>query len=194
MSYKKFVAVIPLRLGAPRKNRMAAHLSPPERERLADQLFAHVAAMVAAHPRVVRTIILSPAQPPENEYDWRKDSGRGLNVELESLRVELPADDLLVVHADLPLLTGEDLTAMIDAAEETGIAVAPDHTETGTNSVAIKAGRRFPFAFGNGSLAAHLTACGGNARLVRRMGLALDIDCPGDLDLAEQQGFVRDRR
>ena len=193
MSSEKFVAVIPLRLGAPRKNRMAARLSPPERERLADQLFVHVAAVVTAHPQIARTIVLSPAQPPTNAYEWRKDFGAGLNAELESLRAEVPADDFLIVHADLPLLTDGDLTAMIDAAEEAGVAVAPDHTETGTNSVALKAGHRFAFAFGNGSLAAHLEACG-DARVVRRIGLALDIDCPGDLDLAEQQGFVRDCR
>lgn len=190
MSGIAYVGVIPLRFGAPRKKRMAALLSPPEREVLANQLFAHVCGRVTAHPQVVRTIVLSPAQPPDT-LDWRKDSGRGLNAELESLRAEMPADDLLVIHADLPLLTDEDLTAMISAAQDSGIAVAPDHTGTGTNAVAVKAGRRFPFAFGNGSLAAHLAACGGNARLVRRQGLALDIDFPRDLDLAERKGFVR---
>ena len=193
MPTNDLVAVVPLRLGAPRKSRLASSLSPLERERLADQLFTHVTGVVGNHPGVTRLIVLSPVRPQSSVVRWQADLGRGLNAELEALRKELRAEDLLVLHADLPLLASEDVTAMISAARQTGVSIAPDHRETGTNAVAIQNERSFPFAFGSASLAAHLAATGGETSLVRRIGLALDIDLPEDLDLAEQQGFVRDR-
>jgi 2-phospho-L-lactate guanylyltransferase len=192
MRTNDLVAVVPLRLGAPRKSRLASCLSAAEREKLADQLFAHVTRVVSNHPDVARTIVLSPVRPQSSGACWRADSGRGLNAELETLREELRAEDLLVVHADLPLLIAEDVTAMIDASRHTGVAIAPDHTQTGTNAVAIQNERSFTFAFGMGSFAAHLQSAG-ETSLVRRIGLALDIDRPEDLDLAERQGFVRNR-
>ena len=192
MPTNNVVAVVPLRLGAPRKSRLASCLSPVEREKLADQLFTHVTSVVSNHPGVTRVIVLSPVRPQSSIVRWRADRGRGLNAELEALRKELRAEDLLVLHADLPLLAAQDVTAMISAARQTGVSIAPDHRETGTNAVAIQNERSFPFAFGSGSLAAHVAATGGETSLVRRIGLALDIDLPEDLDLAEQQGFVRD--
>jgi len=193
MSRDGITAIIPVRLGAPRKSRLSGVLSSIERERLADQLFAHVTNIVSNHPDVAGTIVLSPVQPRSDDFSWRSDSGQGLNLELEALRAALRADDLLIVHADLPLLTAEDVTAMIDAARLTGVAIAPDHLETGTNAVAVHKDRRFPFAFGSGSLAAHIAAADVSSALVRRIGLALDIDRPEDLVLAEREGFVRDR-
>jgi 2-phospho-L-lactate guanylyltransferase len=193
MRNNSLVAVVPFRLGAPRKSRLSGALSPEEREKLADQLFAHVTAVLSTHSSVARTIVLSPIEPNLDGVCWQADSGRGLNAELETLRNELRAEGLLVVHADLPFLTAEDVTAMISAAQRTGVAIAPDHSGTGTNAVAIQKDCPFPFAFGGESLAAHLAATGGEPTLVRRIGLALDIDRPEDLDLAESQGFVRNR-
>ena len=186
-------AIIPVRLGLPRKTRLSERLLASEREALADRLFSHVLSVVSAHPSVGRTIILSPLQPSDTAADWRLDQGRGFNAELENLRRGLTNDDLLVVHGDLPLLAGEDVGAMIDAMQESGIGLAPDRLDEGTNAVALRAGTPFAFAFGSRSFPAHLDASGGNATLVRRLGLALDIDSPDDLDAAEREGFTWSR-
>lgn len=193
MSSDGITAVIPIRLGMPRKSRMSSRLSLIEREKLADQLFNHVVTVIREHPRVGRTIVLSPVRPPMGTDFWRKDRGRGLNVELDVLRRDLPDDDLLVIHGDLPLLGDEDVTAMVNALQAPGTALAPDHGETGTNAVAIHAGQPFAFSFGDGSLAAHVAASDGKAFLVRRLGLALDVDRPEDLEAAERQGFLWSR-
>jgi len=182
-------AVIPIRLGLPRKTRLSERLSSAEREALADRLFGHVFGIVSAHPQIQRTIILSHSQPAGIVADWRKDEGRGLNTELEILRRDLGEDDLLIIHGDLPLLAAADLSALIDAASAGGIAIAPDRFDQGTNAVVLRAQSSFTFAFGRGSFAAHLEESGGEAALVRRVGLALDIDSPEDLEAAKTMGF-----
>src|SRR3546814_6158458 len=75
------------------------------------------------------------------------DGGRGLNTELEQAR-KLVAGDLIVLHADLSLLTPGDVTALIEAASESGLAIAPDRHRTGTNGLALKASTRLEFSFG----------------------------------------------
>jgi 2-phospho-L-lactate guanylyltransferase len=190
MNRKGVTAVIPIRLGLPRKTRLAARLSPAERETLADRLFSHVLGIVCAHPPIRRTVVLSPSRPADSSLDWRLDRGRGLNAELECLRDELSADDLLIVHGDLPLLSQDDIAAMIDGAQATGVALAPDRVGEGTNAVALHAQAPLPFAFGSGSFASHMAATGGKACLVRSLGLGLDVDSPEDLDAAVSHGFA----
>lgn len=183
-----WTAIIPVRLGAPRKTRLSGSVSAFERERLADLLFAHVARTVRTHQRVAELIILSPLRPPGSPDGWKRDDGRGLNEELTALRDELSPANVLVVHADLPLIGHSDLTELMDAAESAGIALAPDHAAEGTNAVAIRQGQPFSFAFGPGSLAAHRAAArvpaGTEPRLVVSRGLAHDIDLPSDLTTA----------
>src|SRR3546814_10010019 len=82
------------------------------------------------------------------------DGGRGLNPELEQAR-KLVAGDLIVLHADLPLLTPGDVTALIEAASESGLAIAPDRHRTGTNGLALKASTRLEFSFGADSFRLH---------------------------------------
>jgi len=184
-----WTAIIPLKQAGARKTRLTERLTEAERDRLADRLFAHVAGMLMAHPQIGDVLILSPAAPPAGFGIWRRDGGLGLNAELTALRQIYGGRDLLVVHADLPLLGADDITALLAAAGQDGFAIAPDRLGTGTNAITIPRGRPFAFAFGPDSLSAHRAADAG-ARIVERPGLALDIDTPDDLDAAVAAGFA----
>lgn len=186
----KWTAIIPARVGGPRKTRLSDCLSAAQRERLSDELLAHVAHVVGAHPRIDRTVVLSPVRPRDFHCEWRVDNGRGINAELAAVRLQLQPEGLLVVLADLPSLDRGDIDALIDAADETGIALAPDHLETGTNAIAIHHSRSFRFAFGPESLCAHLLAADGRTGFVRRAGLACDVDRPEDLVRAASTGVL----
>ena len=175
-----WTAMIPVNFGAERKTRLKGHLSSTEREALANQLFAHVETVVRAHSQISRVLILSPMPPPCLSA-WEPDLGRGLNVELSSQSRRLLQSDLMIVHADLPFLDHSDLSALIDASGESGIAVAADHHGHGTNALAMRAGYRLEPAFGPDSLRLHLRASAGKASLVARTGLARDIDTIDDL-------------
>src|SRR3546814_3537191 len=84
-----------------------------------------------------RIIVLAEEAPADWDGDWMADVGRGLNPELEQAR-KLVAGDLIVLHADLPLLTPGDVTALIEAASESGLAIAPDRHRTGTHGLALR--------------------------------------------------------
>ncbi|PFG44421.1 2-phospho-L-lactate guanylyltransferase [Isoptericola jiangsuensis] len=123
----------------------------------------------------------------------REPAGRpGLNVALEHARTAVRAvgpGRLLVVHADLPLLTGDDVAAVLAGPGD--VVVATDRHGTGTNLLAVPLGssgdaaRPFGFRFGAGSRAAHeqeAAASGLTCAVVDRPGTALDLDTLADWD------------
>src|SRR3546814_7024729 len=93
-------------------------------------MFHHVVDVLTQVPAIGRIIVLAEECPADWDGDWMADGGRGLNPELEQAR-KLVAGDLIVLHADLPLLTPGDVTALIEAASESGLAIAPDRHRTG---------------------------------------------------------------
>ncbi len=89
----------------------------------------------------------------------------------------------LIVHADLPLVTGPDLAAAAGAIPDGGIVLAPSH-DGGTSVVGGRV-EEFTFAYGPGSFRLHLAAAARRpVRVVVRTGLALDLDGPEDLRTA----------
>jgi 2-phospho-L-lactate guanylyltransferase len=174
-----WTAVIPLNLPALRKSRLASVLSPGQRNTLAEALYQHVLGCVHASGLFTSVLTLSP--PPALALPTRRwiQRGKDLNAELNDVR-HFVATRLLVLNADLPLLTTEDLRTLLVSAEAAGCAIAADRHGSGTNAVALLPEVRFSFAFGAGSLAAHLRAAP-LASVVLRDGLACDLDTPEDL-------------
>jgi 2-phospho-L-lactate guanylyltransferase len=88
----------------------------------------------------------------------------------------------MVVHADLPAATTDDLSAAVHALPARGILLAPSH-DGGTNLLAGDC-EAFAFSYGPHSFHRHLAAA---ARLPHRVlvraGLALDLDGPDDLQV-----------
>jgi 2-phospho-L-lactate guanylyltransferase len=175
-----WTAVIPLNAPALRKSRLAAALSPLFREALAEELYRHVAGCVEQTGIFDTVVTLSPALPPAGMSTklWLQQ-GADLNAELALVRTQT-SGPLLVLNADLPLLAADDLSALVRAAESSGCAIAADRHGTGTNAVALLPGAPLSFAFGVGSLAAHSSSAP-RASVVRRAGLACDLDTPADI-------------
>lgn len=186
-----WTAIVPLKRGAERKTRLAGRLSPLERAMLSDRMALHVIACLQACSAIERVVCLAPSGIGHVEL-W-PDEGRGLNIELGHARARLGTGAMLVIHGDLPLLGSDDIDQLVESAAG-GIAIAPDRHGTGTNAVAIDADVPFSFHFGADSFAAHRQAAGGDLRIVRRVGLGLDIDTPEDLDAAINAGFAMKAR
>ncbi len=185
-----WTAVVPLRQGAEPKSRLSVRLSREQRIALSIDLVRIVTGALHRCDAIARILLLSPERPPpEVPGEWVSDRGRGLNAELNMLRHDLGDPAMLVIHGDLPLVSGEDIAALLAGAEAQGHAFAPDRHGAGTNAAAIVSGRRFTFAFGDGSLARHLEQAP-DAQLVRRPGLGLDIDTPDDLKAAIAAGYA----
>ena len=174
------------------KTRLAGVLDPEERSDLAARLLRHVleVAVETGHEVVVISPDADLAAVVEGAgARLSVQRGMGLNAGLAQARDEALRDGvtrLAVLHGDLPALTPPDVAALLDGAPEPGpaVAIAPDAAETGTNGLALAPPEVIGFHFGQGSLLAHRGAAkraGAWLTMVRRPGLAFDIDTPADL-------------
>ncbi len=178
-----WTAIVPVNWGRDCKTRLAERLTREERDRLVEDLARHVVGQLRLCRGVAEILLLSPLQPAILRTKWRKDMGHGLNAEL---RAAMPDTPTLIIHADLPLLASGDVETLLAEAGNSGGAIAPDRFGTGTNALALADSSGVMPAFGEGSFSRH-RALFPDAAIVRRAGLATDIDTPDDLD------FVRHR-
>jgi 2-phospho-L-lactate guanylyltransferase len=93
---------------------------------------------------------------------------------------------MLTVPADIPLLAGAEVDALIGAhaASPPAVTIAPARDKLGSNGVLCSPPDVLPFRFGDNSFFPHLQSVrnlGIEPRVVERTGLGLDIDTPDDL-------------
>lgn len=180
-----WTALVPLKLADP-KTRLAGLLSGEERRLLMERLTRHVIGVLSKCEAVDRIVVMSSQRPDWCDGEWRDDFGVPLNDALGTFRTDFGSDPLVVIHADLPMLTHFDLAELFDAARRHGAAFATDRAGKGTNALALGDGREFSFRFGPGSCALH-RAQDRAMPVIERIGLAADLDTPEDL------GFLRSR-
>jgi len=92
---------------------------------------------------------------------------------------------MLQLPADIPLLSPQDVDAVLAAhAGAPAVTLAPSRDERGSNAVACSPPDVLSLRFGDDSYVPHLRrarALGIEPAVVRRPGLALDVDTPEDL-------------
>lgn len=118
--------------------------------------------------------------------DHHPPLGMNAAVEIGLARAEvIGARAALVATADLPCARGADLDAVSTARSAlTGVVLSPSLDGTGTNAMLLAPPRALRPELGIGSLARHLVQAerlGLAIEVVRRPGLALDVDTPEDL-------------
>ncbi|HEY2036314.1 MAG TPA: 7,8-didemethyl-8-hydroxy-5-deazariboflavin synthase CofG, partial [Steroidobacteraceae bacterium] len=169
------------------KSRLAGNLPPERRRALVDGMLGHVLDTLCATPEVDQVAVVSPEPDRPGEIVVFADEGGGLNDALTRAACQAAARGatrLVIVHADLPRVRPEEITALIDGAKAGGIAIAPDHRGTGTNALCLPLPLPVALGFGAGSLERHLaaaTAGGLSPTVVRLPGLAFDVDEIEDL-------------
>jgi 2-phospho-L-lactate guanylyltransferase len=99
---------------------------------------------------------------------------------------EYGADGVLILPADLPLLTIEDVQSLIKAAKDPPVIVlVPDRHGEGTNALLVRPSGLIEYDFGPNSFQRHqLQAEQLGARVEIRTipSLGLDLDLPEDLE------------
>jgi 2-phospho-L-lactate guanylyltransferase len=187
--------VVPVRSFEGAKSRLGAVLDAEERRDLVERLLRRTVAAALATPGVTDVVVVSPdpdvlavasavgARPLTQQ-------SRGLNPALQEARTAIAADRLLVLPADLPAVTAGDLVQILaagDAAGTPSVVLAPDRHGRGTNALLLAPPDVIDFAFGGDSRAAHAwLASSADAAYGEVPGvLALDVDTPDDLLLAE---------
>jgi 2-phospho-L-lactate guanylyltransferase len=183
--------IVPHRGLAAAKTRLAPVLDPGERIELARTLLTSVLAVV--RQAVDDVVVITPAtelEPIVTDAGARLvvQRGMGLNQGLDQARSEALTDSiqtLAVLHGDLPNLAPDDVRALLQAlVGDRAVAIAPDRAGIGSNGLALRPPDVIGFRFGPGSFAAHRAQAedaGLAPIIVRRPGLAFDLDTPEDL-------------
>jgi len=181
------IPIKPLRLG---KSRLAAVLGAEQRAALNKHLFGRVvqATLGVFKPERVIVVTADPLLLPlmrGQGLHALEDTGGGLNAAL-GLGCRFAADRgaraIAVLPSDLPQVTADDVRALVEKLSPAPCCViAPDHQEQGTNALALAPPEPDFFRFGAMSFQAHLEAAkarGIKTRILRRPGLARDLDTP----------------
>jgi len=190
------VAVVPVKPLRRGKSRLADVLSVQERTQLNRYLFTHTLEVLQHVPEIERTLVVSrdsAALALARDYGAHTLQEQGnsqLNLALKRATMLLRSSavaTILVLPADLPLLTVADVRALLEARPRPrGVALAPNSNRTGTNGLALSPLGAMEYAYGPHSFQRHLALAreaGLPVAVVEREGLARDLDWPQDLRL-----------
>jgi 2-phospho-L-lactate guanylyltransferase len=197
MTLWAIVPVKPLRVG---KSRLSGVLSQEERADLNRRLLDHTLQTLTAVPEIEQVLVTSrdpAALALAREHGARTVQEHGapqLNKALTRATVVVKNYNtraVLIVPADLPLLTTQDVYAMLERAEKPPVVVvAPDRHRHGTNALLVYPIGLIDYVFGENSFERHCAAaeaCGARLEIVDLPSLALDMDLPEDLDEVSQE-------
>jgi 2-phospho-L-lactate/phosphoenolpyruvate guanylyltransferase len=183
------LALVPVKAGGTGKQRLAHSLTQVQRAELIRLMLGEVLSALTATPAIDEVLVLSHERGDvPSSIEVVGDPGCGLNGSLQGMLPSLAArgaTQLTILFADLPLASAADVTALLGAAGDDIVALAPDHAGTGTNALTLPLPTSFQLKFGPGSFVAHLEEAarvGLTVATVRRAGLACDIDEPADLE------------
>ena len=189
-------AVIPVKVLAEGKSRLASVLSNPERARLNREFFLHTLQTAGHSERLARIVVVS-ADPEVRAL--ASEAGARVLVEAPPLGLNRAlgqgasealangASHVLSLSIDLPHLTAGDLDDLIASAlanEPPSVTVATDEAGQGTNAMVVAPPEIVTYHYGRDSLARHRAAAeraGADFTVVHRVALQFDVDSPEDL-------------
>ncbi len=197
MTLWAIVPVKPLRVG---KSRLSGVLNQDERADLNRRLLAHTLETLTAIPEIEQVLVISrdpAALALAREHGARTVQENGapkLNVALTRATVVLKNYNIrgvLVIPADLPMITPEDVQAMLAWVKDPPVVVvAPDRHRQGTNALLICPVGLIDYEFGPKSFQRHCqraVEAGARLEIIDLPSLALDMDLPEDLDQVSQE-------
>ena len=186
-------AVVALKTLAQSKRRLSAVLSDEQRCALVEAMAQDVLSRLMGHPAIdtVHAVCgegwMRSMLPEGSLLMWEEAESQepGLIAAYEMIAAKTAAERLLFIHADLPFLGQEDISAVIAASLDDHAVLSPDLKETGTNAVLRWRHQSLPLCFGEDSFSRHQAAAkvsGTPWRVLRAQGMARDVDEPEDLD------------
>jgi len=183
-------AIIPLKALATAKGRLAGAMDSAQRRDLAAWMATQVITACRDCPAIDDVLLVAG---DEQAADVGRAAGaRVLVVDAPGLPAAMAAADAatvtceatVVVAADLPYATGADVAAVVAAAESADVVIAPTD-DGGTGALLRRPPSVMRTAYGPSSATAHIAlaeAAGVAHVVVRRRGLAVDVDRPDQLE------------
>lgn len=191
--------IIPAKPFDQAKTRLADALTGPQRASLAKNLLRRTVRLARSVGEVVVISTDSAVRRQAKQQGaWALvEAEPGLNSAVRQALAWVAANGgktALVIPADLPLLTADDLHQMIRLGQQSpGVVLAPCHRADGTNALLLSPPDAVAPAFGPNSFARHVAAA-------RRAGLepviyhsptiSFDLDLPSDLAALRHAGAL----
>lgn len=188
-------AIIVARISNGAKSRLAGALDVLERHNLVLAMFSEVLTTSTRSPSIAGVVAVVDGA----ELRWRAESAGAVVVDdpgemnaavLAGVNAteRRGATSVVVLPADVPLITTTDLEMLIAAAgnAQRAVVIGASRDGQGTNALLLRPPDVIAPAFGPPSVGRHFRA--GNerraqTRIVFDLGLALDVDTPADLTL-----------
>ena len=193
MTLWAIVPVKPLRRG---KSRLAGTLTEDERTELNRALLQHTLETLSDLKEVDGVLVVSRdpnALTIARNHGARtvqEDGQPELNTALKRATIVAQVyatRGILVLPADLPLITREDILALINRAIKPPVVViAPDRHKKGTNALLISPPGLIEYDFGENSFQRHcelIKKAGARLEIVDLPSLGLDLDVPEDFEI-----------
>ena len=193
MTLWAIVPVKPLRRG---KSRLAGMLTEDERTVLNQELLEHTLKILSGLKELDQVLVVSrdphalTIARNHGAKTVQEDGQPHLNTALARATVMAQVHSIrgiLVLPADLPLLTADDVLALIDrAAKPPVVVIAPDRHGKGTNALLMVPAGQIEYDFGEGSFQRHCDRAkksGARLEIVELPSLGLDLDLPEDLEM-----------
>ncbi len=193
MTLWAIIPVKPLRRG---KSRLAGALSEDERTQLNRTLLEHTLKTLSGIRELEEVLVIS--RDPQaltiarnhGARTVREDGQPELNTALKRATViaqVYATRGVLVLPADLPLITREDVLTLIQHADDPPVVViAPDRHGKGTNALLMSPSGLIEYDFGEDSFQRHcdrVRESGARLEIVDLPSLGLDLDIPEDLEI-----------
>ena len=195
MTLWAIVPVKPLRYG---KSRLAGTLTEDQRTELNRALLQHTLETLSEIEEVDDVLVVSRdphALTVARSHGARTVQENGqpqLNTALKRATVVAQVyatRGVLVLPADLPLISKDDILELVRRAQEPPVVViAPDRHGRGTNALLISPPGLIEYDFGENSFQRHCERAknaGARLEIVELPSLALDLDIPEDFELVK---------
>jgi 2-phospho-L-lactate guanylyltransferase len=190
-------ALIAIKERARCKTRLANVLAPPERLDLVRSMLTAVLTAAENAQTVHQVIVISPERDTvPADIPVLADTGQSLNsalVQAHTMVRELGCHEVVVLPADLPMITAAEIDELVRAGRAGGFALASDTAGTGTNALCLVSTQPCRFQFGPDSRRLHLQEAqrlGCDPQVPHLPGLEFDVDSPADLDLLDERKWL----
>ena len=187
-------AGVPVKEFTGAKQRLAALLSPEQREILAETMLEDVLSALAGATHLAgilvntvdpRAAALAKRYGARVVTDGARDGHTGAVNGMARLLLAEGEAALLTVPGDIPRVTSREIDAVVSSCRDSpSFTIVPAHDELGSNAVICAPPFAVPLRFGDDSYFPHLMAarrCGIEPDILRLPGIGLDIDHPVDL-------------
>jgi 2-phospho-L-lactate/phosphoenolpyruvate guanylyltransferase len=199
--------LVPVKNLARAKQRLAPLLDASARTKLAQAMLFDVLETIAAcsnRPKVGLVTSDSFAIDAARHFQFEVIADHSNRSETDAIDVATKfcesrgTDHTLVIPGDIPLIQTNELEMIFQVAPSQGCVLVPSADGRGTNAVWRSPAGLFPLRFGNDSFKPHLAAARATKKpcvVLSLPGIALDVDCPSDLQqLAAAPGDTRAQR